>query len=105
MIFWVLLLLVGMQWIGDPVDVRLTSDQGLAAGWHGHDENGPDNSHHFGVALPDDNLFQLDHVAILPPPVKLAGPALLGWLLPASDSTKLRSLETSHQFLRAPPAA
>jgi hypothetical protein len=105
MIFWLLLLLVGMQWVGDPVEVRLTGSQSSEAGWHNLDDNGPDNSHHFGVALVDENLFSLDHVAILPPTVKMAGPALLGWLLPVSDSTNLRCLATSHQFLRAPPAA
>jgi hypothetical protein len=105
MIFWLLLLLVGLQWVGDPVDVRLTGSQNPAAGWHHLDDNGPDNSHHFGVALLDENLFSLDHVAILPPVIKMAGPALLGWLLPASDSSSPPPITISHQTPRAPPAA
>ena len=104
-IFWVLLLFVGMQWVGDPVEERLTGDQSPVAGWHNLDDNGPDNSHHYGVALLDEDLTSLDHVAIVPPAAKMAGPALLGWFLPASDSNNLRPPANSHQTPRAPPAA
>ena len=105
MIFWLLLLLVGMQWVGDPVEVRLTGSQSQAAGWHNLDDNGPDNSHHFGVALVDENLFSLDHVGLVPPATEMAGLVLLGWLLPASDSGNFRPPAISQQTLRAPPAA
>jgi len=104
-IFWLILLLVGLQWIGDPIEVRLTGSQSPAAGWHNLDDNGPDNSHHYGVALLDEDLIPLDHVAILPPAIEMAGPAHLGWLLPASDSRNLRYLAISHQTPRAPPTA
>ncbi|HSB79017.1 MAG TPA: hypothetical protein VLM91_09525 [Candidatus Methylomirabilis sp.] len=104
-IFWVMLLLIGLQWVGDPVEMRLTSDQSPVAGWHNPDENGPDNSHHFGVALRQDDLTPLDYAAHVSPVLRLIGPALLGWLLRASDSRNLQSLAISHLIPRAPPAA
>ena len=104
-LFWLLLLLVGLQWIGDPIEVRLTSDQSPAAGWHHLDDNGPDNAHHYGVALLPDDLTPLDQVALMPPPMAVAGPARLGWLLPASDSRTLPSLAIAPRTPRAPPTA
>ncbi|HSB80499.1 MAG TPA: hypothetical protein VLM91_17095 [Candidatus Methylomirabilis sp.] len=97
-IFWLMLLLVGLQWIGDPVDTRLTNDQSLAAGWHDSDANGPDNSHHFGVAPPTD--FALGASAM-----RLAVPAISGWLPLTLDVSKLQDPSLLHRIPRAPPAA
>jgi hypothetical protein len=104
-IFWLILLVVGLQWLGDPIDVRLPSDPSPVAGWHNPDANGPDNAHHFGVALLQDDLTPPDYAALMAPLMPLIGLALLGWLLPVSDSRTLRYLAISHRIPRAPPTA
>ena len=97
-IFWLILLLVGLQWIGDPVDTRLTNDQSLAAGWHNPDGNGPDNSHHYG-------LTPLTDFALGPSAMRLAAPAISGWLPLTLDVNKLQDPSLLHRIPRAPPAA
>ena len=97
-IFCVVLLLIGLQWVGDPVEARLTGDLTAPDGWHGLDNNGPDNSHHFGATTLRDTV-------LLPIAVMMAGPAFFGYLLPSADSSKPQPLAICHHVPRAPPAA
>jgi hypothetical protein len=97
-LFWLILLLVGLQWIGDPVDTRLTSDQSLAAGWHDPDANGPDNSHHYG-------LPPLTDVALGLRDLRVAAPAISGWLALSLDGSTLQDPSLLHRIPRAPPTA
>jgi hypothetical protein len=97
-LFWLILLLVGVQWIGDPIDVRLPSDSSLVAGWHSPDANGPDNSHHYGVAPPAD--FALGLRAL-----RLAVPAVSGWLSRPLAGSLLPDPARLHRIPRAPPTA
>lgn len=95
-IFWLILLFVGLQWVGDPVDTRLTSDQSLAAEWHYSDANGPDNSHHFGLTPHTDFALGLSHM-------RLPAPAVSGWLPLDFDGSKLQDPSLLHRIPRAPP--
>jgi hypothetical protein len=96
-IFCLILLFVGLQWIGDPVDTRLTTDQSLAAGWHATDANGPDNSHHYG-------LTPLTDFALALSDLRLPIPAASGWLPLTLDVGKLQDPSLLHRIPRAPPA-
>ena len=95
-IFGIMLLLVGLQWIGDPVEARLTGDWSAPAGWHELDNNGPDNSHHHGLTTLRDMVLALTALLI-------AGPAFLEYLLPAPDARKPQTVAISHRIPRAPP--
>lgn len=97
-IFCLILLIVGLQWIGDPVDTRLTNDHSLAAGWHASDANGPDNSHHYGLAPLADFALGLSDM-------RLAAPAASGWLPLTLDVSKLQDPSLLYRIPRAPPAA
>ena len=97
-IFWLLLLFVGMQWIGDPVEVRLTGEESQAAGWHDPDDNGPDNSHHYGLTL-------LAHFSLEPAEMPMATTAASGWLWLSLDASTLQDPSHLHRIPRAPPTA
>ncbi len=97
-IFWILFLFVGMQWIGDPIDVRLRGDWNLTADWNGLDDANYDNSHHYGLAELTDDWF-------VTPAMPMAGLAVLDWLSASSDPDIPQSPTTSPRIPRAPPAA
>jgi hypothetical protein len=96
MIFSIILFLVGLQWVGDPIDLRQTGDQTPAAGWHAADSNGPDNSHHYG-------LTSQDPLAIEPIGTPLAGPTLSEWFRPSCASAEPQESTPPCRIPRAPP--
>lgn len=97
MIFSIIFLLVGLQWVGDPNDLRQTSDQNPAAGWHATDSNGPDNSHHYGLTPPD-------ALAIQPTETPLAGLTVSEWFRPSCASPQPQERTPPCRIPRAPPA-
>ena len=97
-IFCIVLFLVGLQWVvPDPSDTILTGSS-LTIAWNDLDDDDVD----------DDNLDDhtpLTDLAFFPHDMSMAGPAIIEWLLPSSDSDNLRRLAVSHRIPRAPPAS
>lgn len=96
-IFWVLFLLIGMQWVGDPIEVRLRSDWNSTADWNDRDDTDLDHAHHHGVV-------EQRHAVLLTPAMPDTGFALLEWLPFPSDPGKHQSPVLSSWIPRAPPA-
>jgi len=96
-IFWVILLFVGLQWIvSDSTDTSLTGGSSLTAVWDDLDDSDLSDSHHHGIAFLTDSALWLPHIPI-------AGPALFVWLLASPDSTNLQHLAVSHRIPRSSP--
>ncbi|HSB79224.1 MAG TPA: hypothetical protein VLM91_10565 [Candidatus Methylomirabilis sp.] len=98
MILWIIVLLVGLQWVvPDPSDASLTAGGNLAATWDDQDDDLDDSDR-------DGHTPQTDF-AFLPDDMSMAEPTIPGWLLPTSDVNNLRRLAVSHRIPRAPPVA
>ncbi len=92
------MLLLGMQWIGDPIEVRLRGDWNLTADWNDLDDTDLDDSHHHGLTEHKDLL-------LITPAMPVAGLAFLEWLPPPSDPDKVQLPPHSPWTPRAPPIA